>query len=153
MIKGSQKQWSYREVLDAAGIEHDGPVAVMDARCGLCAKGARWIARNDRRNQFRIVPLQSDLGRALMAHFGLNAEDPASWLLLHDGHSYTSLAGFAEAGRILGGIWVSLSVLKVLPLAIQNGLYRLVARNRIRLFGRADLCNLPDAEVQKRLIQ
>ena len=30
---------------------------VMDANCGLCARGAAWIARNDAAEKFRIVPV------------------------------------------------------------------------------------------------
>jgi len=33
------------------------PVTVMDAHCSLCARGARWIARNDKRNEFQIIPV------------------------------------------------------------------------------------------------
>jgi predicted DCC family thiol-disulfide oxidoreductase YuxK len=36
---------------------------------------------------------------------------------------------------------------------VQDILYRAVARNRYRLFGSADLCTLPDPEVQKRLLK
>lgn len=30
---------------------------VMDAQCALCARGATWIARHDRANEFRILRL------------------------------------------------------------------------------------------------
>jgi predicted DCC family thiol-disulfide oxidoreductase YuxK len=52
----------------------------------------------------------------------------------------------------LGGIWKGLVILQVLPRWLQDALYRVVARNRYRLFGTAELCSLPDPEVQKRLM-
>lgn len=125
---------------------------VMDARCALCARGARWIARNDSKQQFTIVPLQSDVGNALMRHYGLDPADPTSWLYVEEGRAYTSLDAFMRVGRRLGGVWAGLGILRILPRTVQDILYRAVARNRYRLFGTADLCTLPDAEVQKRLL-
>lgn len=126
---------------------------VMDAHCSLCARGAAWIARNDKAEEFRIVPLQSDLGRALMRHYGLDPEDPTSWLYLENGRAYSSLDAFIRVGRRLGGLWSGLTFLRILPKILQDILYRAVARNRYRLFGSTDLCTLPDPEVQKRLIR
>lgn len=125
---------------------------VMDAHCALCARGARWIARNDRAGAFTIIPVQSELGGALMRHYGLDPADPVSWLYVEHGRAFTSLDALIRVGRRLGGVWRGLVVLRLLPRAVQDPLYRLVARNRYRLFGRADLCALPDPQVQKRLL-
>ena len=54
--------------------------SVMDASCALCAKGAKWISRGDKSGEWRIIPMQSDLGRALLVHYGLDPDDPTSWL-------------------------------------------------------------------------
>ena len=64
----------------------------MDAHCALCARGAAWIARNDRLAEFKIVPLQSELGNALMIHYAMDPEDPTSWLYLEDGRAYACWA-------------------------------------------------------------
>lgn len=126
---------------------------VMDARCSLCARGAAWIARNDTAHAFTIIPVQSDVGRALMLHYGLDPADPSSWLFVQDGRAYCSLDALIRVGWRLGGVWRVFVLLRVLPIAVQDILYRAVARNRYRLFGTADLCNLPDPEVQKRLLR
>ena len=131
---------------------HDGPVTVMDAMCALCAKAARWIARNDHKGEFMIIPLQSELGRKLMLDHDMDPEDPSSWLYMVDGQSYSSAEAFLRVARRLGGIWKVAAIFHIVPKPIMDWGYRLIARNRIRLLGRADLCNLPDPEVQKRLL-
>jgi predicted DCC family thiol-disulfide oxidoreductase YuxK len=146
-------QYSYREAPDVPAFSDEGPVCVMDANCALCARSAMWIARNDHRGEFRIVPLQSDLGAALMQHYGLDPDDPNSWLFLEEGRAYSGLDALAHVGRRLGGIWRSLSVVLILPRPVRNVLYRFVARNRYRWFGTANLCFVPDPEVRKRLIK
>lgn len=128
-------------------------IAVMDAHCALCARGARWIARNDRQDRFRIVPIQSPLGNRLAQKHGLDPTDPASWLVLDKTGAHSAFDALVVAARHLGGIWHGIAILKILPRPIATRLYRFVARNRYRLFGTADLCALPDPAVQARLIQ
>ncbi|MEM7241832.1 MAG: DUF393 domain-containing protein [Pseudomonadota bacterium] len=131
---------------------HKGPVTVMDAMCNLCAKGAKWIAHNDQKGEFLIVPLQSDLGGRLMRQHGMDPSAPSSWLYLVDGQAYSSADAFLRVAQRLGGIWKLSAIFRIIPYPILNWGYHLIARNRIRLLGRTDLCNLPDAEVQKRLL-
>lgn len=131
-----------------------GPVfTVMDATCALCARGAAWIARHDRAQEFTIIPMQSAVGRALLVHYGLDPDDPVSWLYVEDGQAFTSLEAFVRAGRRLGGVWRGLGLLGLLPRRWQDALYVRVARSRYRVFGTADLCALPDPEVQRRLLR
>jgi len=147
-----QDPYSYRALPGLADLPDEGPMAVMDAQCGLCARGARWIARNDKAGEFRILPMQSEKGASLLRHYGLDPEDPLSWLLIVDGRGYTSLDAVIRTGARLGGVWKGLGVLRLLPRHLQDSLYGLVARNRYKVMGRADLCALPDADVQERLV-
>ena len=145
--------YSWREDASVPEFADTGPVTVMDATCGLCARGARWIAKHDRQVEFRIIPLQSDLGSALMRHFGMDPQDPLSWLYLEEGFGYSSLDATMKVGMRLGGVWRGLAALRVIPAPLRDWAYGFVARNRYRVMGRADLCNLPDPDIQQRLLQ
>ena len=145
--------YSYRDDPSVPPFSDAGPRTVMDAQCALCADGAQWISRNDRQAEFKIIPLQSQIGRALMLHYALDPDDPSSWLLLLNGRAYTSLDALIRVGTRLGGIWSLLRLLRLLPLSLQDRAYRLVAGNRYRLFGRGDLCSIPDEDLQRRLLR
>ena len=80
-------------------------LAVMDAQCALCARGARWIARHDRREEFRILPIQTPLGAALLRHYGMDPDDPNSWLYLTEGRAYSSLDATIRVAQHFGGLW------------------------------------------------
>jgi predicted DCC family thiol-disulfide oxidoreductase YuxK len=54
--------------------------------------------------------------------------------------------------KSLGGPWRALAVLGVLPDAMLNPAYHLIARHRYRLFGRRESCLMPPAEYQRRFI-
>jgi len=147
------KPYSFLE--DPAVPRFDAPdhFTVMDANCGLCAKGAAWIARNDTEQKFRIVPVQSALGTALLRHYGMNPDDPLSWLYIAKGHAYTSLDAIIRVGQEFGGAWKIFAVFKLLPRGAQDYLYGVVARNRYRFLGRKSFCDIPDPGIQSRIVR
>ena len=145
--------YSYKAAHNVPQFDDSGLIAIMDETCGLCSKGARWIAHSDARQVFKIVPIQSELGVALAQHYGVDPADPLTWLVLDHGVVHHGMDATIHVGRRLGGRWRALTVLKVFPRGLRDWAYGVVARNRYRVMGRADLCNLPDPEVQKRLLR
>jgi predicted DCC family thiol-disulfide oxidoreductase YuxK len=145
--------YSYRADPAAPAFDDARPLALVDGECALCSRMARLICRLDRKQEFRIAPAKSPLGRALFAHYGLDADDPLSWLYLADGRAYGELDAVARAGRRLGGLGLIAVPLGWLPRQTRERLYDFVARRRIRWFGRADLCALPDEALRRRLLR
>jgi predicted DCC family thiol-disulfide oxidoreductase YuxK len=68
-----------------------------------------------------------------------------------DGKVFTHSDGWIELCNALGGWWRLLTVAKIIPRPLRDGVYRLVAENRYHIMGKADSCQLPDPEVLKRL--
>jgi predicted DCC family thiol-disulfide oxidoreductase YuxK len=149
----ASEPFSYRSDSTVPAFDDGHPVTVMDGHCVLCTAGARLIARMDRRGEFRICRAQSALGRSLLEHYGLRADDPLSWLYIADGRAHTSLDAMIRAAARLGGAGHLLWPLRLLPRAFQDMLYRALARNRYRLFGRTDMCAVPDAALRSRLLE
>ncbi|GAB5467267.1 MAG: DCC1-like thiol-disulfide oxidoreductase family protein [Rhodospirillales bacterium] len=144
--------YSYQDDAAVPAFDDGGPVVFMDGDCLLCSKGARLVARLDRAQRFKICAIQSELGRAVLRHYGLDPTNPDSWLFLNEGRAYSSLDAMIRAGAALGGLGWLLQPLRLLPRPLQDWLYRRVARNRYRLFGRADLCAVADPALRARLI-
>lgn len=144
--------FSYRRDPNVADFEDTAPVAVMDGHCALCSFGARMISRFDTSGSIRICPAQTDLGRALLKHFDMDPADPESWLFLENGKAWTSFDAWIRAGECCKGAGRLMSIFWVAPKPVRNWIYRRVARNRYALFGRADLCELPDPRLRARLI-
>lgn len=103
--------------------------------------------------QIRIAPIQGQAGAALMVGQGLDPLDPESWLLIReDGTVWRDMEAVIALGRRMGGWGHVLSGLKLLPRPLRSWIYRRIARNRYGLFGRAELCALPDPAFQRRLL-
>ncbi|MEO1614178.1 MAG: DCC1-like thiol-disulfide oxidoreductase family protein, partial [Pseudomonadota bacterium] len=101
----------------------------------------------------RIAAAGSPLGRALFVHYGLDPDDPESWLYLEDGRVRTGFEGMARVGARCGGPLAAIRFLMILPPFVRRWLYARVARNRIAVFGRADICAVPDPAFRARLIE
>lgn len=128
-------------------------IAVMDGTCALCAFGARMVHRLDRSATIRIAPIQGQTGSHLMIENNLDPLDPESWLLIEgDGRVSRDLEALIRLGQITGGWGWLLTWLRVFPKAARDWLYARVARNRYRMFGRTEMCEIPDAGLRARLL-
>lgn len=148
----TREPYSYRADPAVPDFDDSGPITFMDGDCVLCTFGARLIARFDKDDQFKICRVQTPLGQSVLAHYGLSIGDPESWLLLVDGKAYTSLDAMIRAGRLVGGVGWLLQPLRLLPRTIQDWLYLRIARNRYAMFGRTDMCTVPDPRLRAKLM-
>lgn len=150
MPEVSKQRFSYRNDPTVPDFDDDKALFVFDGICVLCSGGASWIMRNDSRALVNFTPAQEALGRALYAHY--NVEIDESYLLIAKGRAYTASRGYLELCRILGGWWHVLRMSVVIPERLRDWLYALIARNRYRLFGKAEYCALLTKEQRKRLL-
>jgi predicted DCC family thiol-disulfide oxidoreductase YuxK len=148
----NRQAYSYRLETSIPQFDGRGPVVFMDGECALCSRTARIIARLDRRGEFRICPVQSELGRAILQHYGLDPDIPDSWIYLADGEAHTSLDAVIAAGTRLGGMARLVRIFLILPRPARDWLYRRIARNRYAIFGREQMCAIPDAALIQRLL-
>jgi predicted DCC family thiol-disulfide oxidoreductase YuxK len=145
--------YSYRTDPDVPAFDDGNPIVVMDGQCALCSVGARLIARFDKTAEFRICRAETPLGQTLLRHYGLSSTAPESWLYIVDGRAFTSLDAMIRVGRRVGGPGWLLQPLRLIPQRLQDRLYEKLARNRYRLFGRTDMCSIPDPALRARLME
>ena len=148
-----REPYSYRRDPAVPDFDDSGPAVFMDGDCVLCTTGARLIARLDRKEEFRICRIQTETGAAVLKHYGLTPDDPATWLYLADGRAYASMDAVIRASVRMGGAGKALLALRLLPRPVQDWLYRRIALNRYRLFGRTDMCAAADPALRARLME
>lgn len=129
-----------------------GAIVVFDGVCVLCSGWVDFLLRHDRRRQFRFAAMQGEAGRHLLAGHGLDPDDPISFLLLDAGGARTDSDAIIAVLARLGGAWRVAGVLRLLPRGVRDALYRRLARNRYRWFGKRDACYLPGADEQHRFL-
>jgi predicted DCC family thiol-disulfide oxidoreductase YuxK len=118
-------------------------IVVFDGICHLCSGGVRFLARHPIEPPFKLIPMQSCEGRELLIQHGIDPEDPTTFLVLDRGLVLTESDASIHIMAAIGGLWKLLVVARVIPRPWRDWLYRLLARNRYRWFGRRDTCYLP----------
>lgn len=126
---------------------------VFDGVCVLCNGWVRFLLRHDCRQRYRFAAMQGEHGRALLERHGLDPDDPVSFLLVEDGRAFTDTDAIARVLRGLRGVWIVPALLVSLtPRRLRDPAYRLLARNRYRVFGRHESCLLPTPQQAARFL-
>jgi predicted DCC family thiol-disulfide oxidoreductase YuxK len=130
----------------------DDDIILYDGVCIFCSRWVRFVAKRDVAKRFRFTPIQSDYGTRLAQHFGIDPNDPDTNAVIHGGQAYfKSDAALTVLSQLPRWGWVR--VLFAVPPALRNPVYNLVARNRYRIFGRSEVCMVPDASLRERVIE
>jgi predicted DCC family thiol-disulfide oxidoreductase YuxK len=118
-------------------------IIVFDGICHLCTGWVRFLRRHPIDPPFQLIPMQSDAGKALLVEHGIDPEDPATFLVLDQGRRFTDSDAAIHVIAALGFLWRIINVARIVPRGWRDALYRLLARNRYRWFGRRSACYLP----------
>lgn len=130
----------------------DQPLIVFDGVCVLCNRFARFVIERDAERVFRFTTAQGELGQALFRHYGLNTTDFETNIAIVDGQAFGELDAVAAVMARLPRPWRWLKFMKLIPEPLSGWLYRRVALNRYRLFGKTEECMVPPTNWQDRFI-
>lgn len=126
-------------------------IIFFDGTCGMCNRFVDLILKADRRGVFRFAPLQGDTARRLLPPL---PPDPRDWSMLYldERGLHEQSDASLEVYRRLGGAWKLLALAQFVPTCIRTPVYRVVARNRFRVFGRRETCRVPNATERERFL-
>lgn len=128
------------------------PVIVFDGVCVLCNGWVQLLLRHDRARRYRFASMQSAVGRQLLQAHGLDPDDPVSFLLVGQDRTWSDTDALRQVLASVGGVWRIAHLLGWIPRRLRDPLYRLIARNRYRWFGRHDRCYLPPIGEEDRFL-
>ncbi len=121
-------------------------VIVYDGFCHLCSGWVRFHAGHPADPPFQLVPMQSRDGRTLLAEHGIDPDDPATFLVLDRSLCLTNSDAVIHVVTDLGGAWRLFGGARILPRSWRDALYRILARNRYRWFGKRATCYIAPPE-------
>jgi predicted DCC family thiol-disulfide oxidoreductase YuxK len=135
--------YSYRDDPTVPHFADDRPVIIFDGECVLCSGSAQFVMRHDRRKLYRLLAAQTPLGRALYAHYGLDAQTYETMILIVDGVALLQSEAVIRIAQGLGFPWSLAAVARIMPRSWRDALYGVLARNRLRILGRRETCFMP----------
>jgi predicted DCC family thiol-disulfide oxidoreductase YuxK len=129
-----------------------GPIIVFDAVCVLCSFNAQFVLRYDRKQFFRLAAMQSPAGEQLYRENGMDPHDPDTLIVVNGATVLRNSAAVLFIWDGLGWPWRLAIIFRMIPEMLRDPLYRWVARNRYRIFGKRLSCWLPDPKDAHRLL-
>ena len=130
----------------------DGPIILFDAQCVLCSANARFILRHDKAGRFRLASMQGDVGASLYRAHGINPGDPDSMIVVDGTTIRRDSDAVLSIYEGMGLPWRLLGLLRAVPASVRDPVYRLIARNRYRLFGHRATCWIASPEDRHRVL-
>ena len=112
-----------------------------------------FVLRHDKKGLFRFTPAQSPLGTALMRHYGFRTDDYETSLLIESGVAHIYSESVLRVVELLGGtMGMTATFMRLVPRFIRDAVYRVVARNRMKIAGRRQTCRAPSPEERERFL-
>ncbi len=127
-------------------------VLFFDGDCGFCSASVRRVAKLDPKAKVDFAPLQGKLAAEhALSRYAENGGGTLVLLRESDGQSFFRSDALIELARVLGGLWRLATLARWIPRPLRDGVYRWIARNRHRLPGSSQQCQLPDPELRRRM--
>ncbi len=137
---------------DVAALVARHPIIVFDGVCVLCSANAQFMLKHDRKGHFRLAAMQGEVGSALMQRAGIDPDDPESFVVFDGGRVLMNSDAVIHIWSSLGWPWKMAAIGRIIPRPLRDAAYRLVARNRYRIFGKREKCWVPDREQASRVL-
>jgi predicted DCC family thiol-disulfide oxidoreductase YuxK len=126
-------------------------IILFDGVCNLCNSSVQFILKRDPSGQFQFASLQGEVGQQLIQRFGLKP-DLNSFVLIENEMVYLQSTAALRVCKGLTCAWKLLSVFLLIPRPFRDIVYKFVANNRYKWFGKSESCMLPLPEWKNRFL-
>jgi predicted DCC family thiol-disulfide oxidoreductase YuxK len=129
------------------------PILLFDGECGFCNKSVQFFLHKEKKSGTKInfASLQSDAGIELRKYFEID-DQIESLIFIRNHEAYIKSCAALRLTSYMKGLWPLMQVFLILPPFLRNIPYNLIAKNRIKWFGKVEHCELLRNEDQKRFI-
>ncbi|MCB0641743.1 MAG: thiol-disulfide oxidoreductase DCC family protein [Phaeodactylibacter sp.] len=127
-------------------------ILLFDGVSNLCNGFVQFVIPRDPKGYYKFVSLQSETGKAILEQYGLSTDELSTVVLVENGKVYTHSGVALKIVKHLSGLWPLLQVFWIIPRFIRDAIYRWVARNRYKWFGKREACWMPTPELQSRFM-
>jgi predicted DCC family thiol-disulfide oxidoreductase YuxK len=129
----------------------DEKIVLFDGICNYCNSMINFAIRNDKKGVLKFAVLQSEAGKQLKSNYSIPAEID-SVIFIEDGKVFTYSDAAIRISRYLRWPARALYSLIIVPKFIRQPIYKWIARNRYRWFGKREECMIPSPDIKSRFL-
>lgn len=127
-------------------------IVLFDGVCNLCNGAVTFLIRNDKHDRFRFAALQSEMGADLTRKYRIDTQEVDSIVLIENDKAYVRSDAALRIARRMSGAYPLLYAFFIIPKFLRDPIYKWVARNRYRWFGKKDQCMIPTPELKAKFL-
>lgn len=128
-----------------------GAIVLFDGDCHFCNRSVQFIIKRDPKVIFSFASLDGKVGKELQEKYEIPSSSD-SFILIENGQMYDESTAGLRVAKQLRGLWKFLYIGIVIPKPIRDAVYRVIANNRMRWFGKEGACPIPTPDMRKRML-
>jgi predicted DCC family thiol-disulfide oxidoreductase YuxK len=136
--------------MEISDLPKDKKIILFDGFCNLCDSSVQFVIKYDKKDIFRFVALQSELGQKIIYHFGASTID--STILYENDKGYYKAEAAFRILKELNSAYRLFLVFSILPKSVLNYLYDNVAKNRYKWCGKKESCMIPSPDLEIKFL-
>lgn len=128
-------------------------IILFDGVCNLCDASVQFIIKHDKKDIFRFVAIQSELGKEIIKYLGIDTSKIDSIILYEPGIAYYFKADAAlHIAKELNSWHAILYSFIHTPNFIKDSVYDYIAKNRYKWYGKKEACIIPTPELKAKFL-
>ena len=121
------------------------PLVLFDGVCNLCNNSVSFILKHEKNSDLYFSSLQNFVQPELLE----NVKNVDSIIFIEKDKVYTKSTAALKISKYLKGYsWAG--VFLIIPPAIRDLIYDIIAKNRYKWFGKKDQCMIPNPDLKAR---
>lgn len=127
-------------------------IVLYDGTCGLCHASVKFILNHERDHELQFAPLQGPTAAELRSRHPEIPDNLETVVFVDGERVWMRSKAFMYLASHLTAPWRWGYAFRWFPAVIADLGYRVIARVRYRIWGRADECTLPSPEQRARFL-
>ena len=128
-------------------------IILFDGVCNFCNSIVNFIIVHDKKDKFRFASQQSATGQKLLNQYNILINKEDTFYFIEKENVYSHSTGALRIFRLLPWYLCWIYSFIIIPKFIRDYGYKLIAKNRYKLFGKKDNCMIPTPEFKVKFLE
>jgi len=127
-------------------------IVFFDGVCVLCNRAVDFLLKKDHKERLKFASLQSDNAIAFLQQLQNQPVKEDTIIFYDEGRFFMKSTAVLKIAGYLGLPYSVFAMFLIIPRPWRDGIYDIIARNRVKWFGTREKCRIPDQETSGRII-
>ena len=127
-------------------------IILYDSKCILCNRYIRFIIRNDINENFYFTSIYNNTGKKIINDYKINTNLDDTIILYQENSIYKRSDAVLRTIKKLKFPINTIWIFYLIPRFIRDSIYKLISKNRYKMFGKNDQCIIPNKKYLNKFI-